>query len=406
MASTTESSALSSTLNSTGRFNVSQNMAAMAAKTGMVPGGLASAAVATREQDEKEGGVNKQLLAVLQSGKSGSAAPGGAGASNVDLKVELAGNAKHKRAVQHKFLMTCQQPPVTLKWYPQTASGVIEHVEILLDLRDEPSPETHQHRFECSASDDGEFVVPPHMSRPNQPLYIAVNMYSAGESGYDVLQYELEVLTGTWDNSGRPVDNCGRWVNDNGHAFMGIWREGKPHTGKGSWSMLMRGAGEATMAVMQGDWRGGNGTGTLTTGPDADQVGLDPSQTKDDKKPWEVDRDAPDEETDLEIFRYKGEWDENAMPKSGSGQWMSQTRHLFNGEWKEYHGTGTVKASKRAVRLLFPLPARHLLLRLSDASSALPRRRFPFGNLRIGRFCRRPQGQYAALACRFPSPLC
>ena len=74
MASTTESSALSSTLNSTGRFNVSQNMAAMATKTGMVPGGLASAAVATREQDEKEGGVNKQLLAVLQSGKSGSAA--------------------------------------------------------------------------------------------------------------------------------------------------------------------------------------------------------------------------------------------------------------------------------------------------------------------------------------------
>ena len=271
------------------------------------------------------------------------------GGTNVDLKVEFKGNAKHKKAAQHKFLMTCQQPPVTLKWYPQTATGVIEHCEILLDLRDEPTPESHQHRFEVSAEDDGEFLVPVHMGRPNQPLFIAVNMYSAGESGYDVLGYELEVLTGTWDSGGAPIDNCGRWVNGNGHGFIGIWRDGKPHTGKGVWSALMRGTGEATLAVMQGDWRGGSGSGVLTTGPDAGQVALDPSRdSAKEKRPWEVERDADPDHKDLEVHKFSGDWDEQNMPKTGKGEWMSQTRHVFYGTWKDYQGTGIVKASKRA----------------------------------------------------------
>jgi hypothetical protein len=291
---------------------------------------------------------------VLSVGRSGNS-PGGAGAkapggqTNVDLKVEFKGNAKHKKAAQHKFLMTCQQPPVKLKWYPQTATGVIEHVEILLDVRDEPTPESHQHRFEVSADDEGEFMVPGHMARPNAPLFIAVNMYSAAESGYDVLGYELEALTGTWDSAGAPIDNCGRWVNGNGHAFIGIWRDGKPHTGKGAWSTLMRGTGEATLAVMQGDWRGGSGSGVLTTGPDAGRVGLDPSRdSAKEKRPWEVERDDDTEHKDLEIFRFTGDWDEQNMPTSGKGEFMSQSRHVYNGVWKDYQGTGTVKASKRA----------------------------------------------------------
>ena len=294
-----------------------------------------------------------QILSVLSVGKSGAAKPSGAptAGTNVDLMVEYRGNAKHKKAAQHKFLMTCQQPPVTLKWYPQTATGVVQHVEILLDLRDAPTPEAHQHRFEVSADEDGEYIVPSHMGRPNQPLFIAVNMYSAGESGYDVLGYELEVRTGSWNSAGAPIDNCGRWVNTNGHAFIGIWRDGKPHTGKGAWSATMRGKGEATLAVMQGEWRGGGGSGTLTTGPDAGRVGLDPSRdsTK-EKRPWEVDRDNDNEQNheDLEIYQFTGDWDEQNMPKTGKGDWMSQSRHLYSGVWNDYLGTGAVKASKRA----------------------------------------------------------
>eukprot|EP01043_Picozoa_sp_COSAG02_P055649 COSAG02_NODE_6486_length_3542_cov_12.720681_1_plen_1002_part_10 len=285
---------------------------------------------------------------MLSVSKTGTATAPGSN-TNVDLVVEYAGNANHKKAAQHKFLMTCQQPPVTLHWHPQTATGVVQHVEILLDLRDEPTPESHQHRFEVSADDDGEYVVPSHMARPNAPLFIAVIMYSAGESAYDVLGYELEVRTGTWDSAGSPIDNCGRWVNPNGHAFIGIWRDGKPHTGKGAWSAAMRGKGEATLAVMQGDWRGGCGSGILTTGPDAGRVGLDPSHdSAKEKRPWEVQRDDDNDHKDLEIFRFTGDWDEQSMPKTGKGDWMSQTRHLYSGAWNEYLGTGTVKASKRA----------------------------------------------------------
>ena len=41
-----------------------------------------------------------------------------------------------------------QQPPVVIKWYPSSCYGNIEHVELLLDVRGEPSPEKHQARFQ------------------------------------------------------------------------------------------------------------------------------------------------------------------------------------------------------------------------------------------------------------------
>ena len=103
------------------------------------------------------------------------------------------------------------------------------------------------------------------MSRPGSTLFIGLHMQTASGSGYDVLQYELEIRTGTWER-GHPRDCCGRWVNGNGHAFLGVWRGGKPHTGRGAWSELMRGRGEGILAVMQGKWASGFGTGTLSTG--------------------------------------------------------------------------------------------------------------------------------------------
>jgi hypothetical protein len=195
-------------------------------------------------------------------------------------------------------------------------------------------------------------------------------MYSESGTGYDVVQYEMEILTGTWDSGGKPLDNCGRWSNENGHTFVGIWRNGKPHTGKGAWSELMRGRGQAAMAVMQGEWRAGLGSGVLTSGPDAWRVALDQSKVSAERKPWEVERDVGDEvrlsacrtpmqlrlmarlvpqdTTGWEICRFNGSWDEAGLPKTGDGEWLSQSKHRYKGAWAEYVGRGQIMASKRA----------------------------------------------------------
>jgi hypothetical protein len=368
------------------QMNVSQDMARLVKATGARHSGAAAVASAgvSRYHNATSTGVNVQLLSVLQSA--------GKGAASAALKVQLGGTLKHKRTSQHQFEMTCQQPPVVIKFYPQSCTGKVEQVEILVDLRGEPSPEKHQQRFECSAEEEGHFEVAKHMSRPGNLLYIGVHMRTSGGSAYDVLQYELEVLTGTW-NGAAPCDNCGRWLNENGHAFIGIWRGGKPHTGKGAWSALMRGKGEATLAVMRGEWRGGVGSGTLTTGPDAWRVGLDPGRTEAERKPWEVqhvrqadrlasscvlccisaahtcatccfccscccccccrrpqvwEHDEAEDTTGWELHKFLGEWNAAGAPKTGTGEWMTQSRQLFEGTWQDFAGTGVIYASKRA----------------------------------------------------------
>ena len=56
--SSSGSAGLNDTLNSTGRFNVSQNMAKMAKYSGVPAGGLASAVAAN---NDSAGGINKQV---------------------------------------------------------------------------------------------------------------------------------------------------------------------------------------------------------------------------------------------------------------------------------------------------------------------------------------------------------
>ena len=282
--------------------NVSQHLGTLADGLGMPKTGIAAAAMGGSRGGDVDRGVNNQLLQVIRSGATGSIGSAqvllkGAGgeAANVDLKKEVNGTVKHRRTTHHSFAMTCQQPPVTIKWYPQSCFGTIEHVELLLDVRGEPTPDKHQARFELSPDTDSEHEVPPHLARPGNSLHIGVHMYSESGTGYDVVQYEMEILTGTWDSGGKPLDNCGRWSNENGHTFVGIWRNGKPHTGKGAWSELMRGRGQAAMAVMQGEWRAGLGSGVLTSGPDAWRVALDQSKVSAERKPWEVERDVGDE---------------------------------------------------------------------------------------------------------------
>ena len=53
------SAGLNDTLNSTGRFNVSQSMAQMARRSGMPAGGLASTAVVAA--NDSTAGINKQV---------------------------------------------------------------------------------------------------------------------------------------------------------------------------------------------------------------------------------------------------------------------------------------------------------------------------------------------------------
>ena len=171
-----------------GPMNVSQQLTKMADGMGASKLGLASAA---RQGALSRGsGVNTQLMQVLRSGATGGSIAqihlkNGSGTANVDLKRELTGAAKHKRTTQHTFTMSCQQPPVLIKWFPQScygerwvppthppprggdrgedpgplccahalrgratalarSAGNIEHVELLLDVRGEPTPEKHQ----------------------------------------------------------------------------------------------------------------------------------------------------------------------------------------------------------------------------------------------------------------------
>ena len=312
---------------------------AMARSTGYKQPTTAAAAANSGAADT---GVNQQLMAVLQS------ATGDGATANAAVATDFAGTLKHMRVTVHKFEITCQQPPITLLFAPQSYTGTVEKVEVLLDSRGEPTLDRHQERFECSPDSTGEFEVPGHMSRPGAIVFIGLHMHTASGSGYDVLQYELEVRTGTWDR-GQPRDCCGRWVNGNGHAFLGIWRNGKPHTGRGAWSELMRGRGEGILAVMQGKWANGIGNGTLSTGLDAWRLGKE----EEDRKPWEVKhvwdgQDAKDT-TGWELFTFEGEFATgNGTPKTGKGKWMSQSRHIFEGTWQDFAGTGHITASKRA----------------------------------------------------------